>query len=188
MWSVLELVPLAGGAARTLATRALLPQNGDAEEGRGVAASEQGGRTGIGVEDEASVRHPPAAARPPEPEDEAAALLPPEGEAADRASTSAPPASDAEFELPDAIRLGLGDFIFYSVMIGRASMHSALAAAACYVAVAAGLVCTLAWLAVSQHALPALPISIALGVLVFAGNQLALEPMALPWALRGLVF
>ena len=164
----LELVPLAGDAAQNLATRALLPPNGDAEEGRGVAASEQGGRTGVGAEDEA------------------AALLPPEGEAVDR--SSAPTASDAEFELPDAIRLGLGDFIFYSVMIGRASMHSALAAAACYVAVAAGLVCTLAWLAVSHHALPALPISIALGVLVFAGNQLALEPMALPWALRGLVF
>ena len=36
------------------------------------------------------------------------------------------------------IKLGLGDFVFYSVLVGRASMSSATAAVACALAVLTG--------------------------------------------------
>ena len=37
------------------------------------------------------------------------------------------------------IKLGLGDFVFYSVLVGRASMSSATAAVACALAVLTGV-------------------------------------------------
>ena len=40
--------------------------------------------------------------------------------------------------LPDAIKLGLGDFIFYSVLVGRAAMYDLLTATAAYLAIVAG--------------------------------------------------
>lgn len=90
--------------------------------------------------------------------------------------------------LPDGIRLGMGDFIFYSVLVARASMHSALAAGASFLAVVAGLACTLLWLSVAHSALPALPISIALGTLAYFATRTVLEPTLLPLTLHGLYF
>ena len=58
--------------------------------------------------------------------------------------------------LPDAIKLGLGDFIFYSVLVGLGA--------------------TLLLLAVYQKALPALPISIALGMAFYFITRFVLEP------------
>ena len=96
-------------------------------------------------------------------------------------------ASDSEQYLPDAIKLGLGDFIFYSVLVGRAAMYDMLTALVSYVAVMAGLGMTLLLLALYKKALPALPISIGLGVVFYMLARLLLEPFALNLA-TSLVF
>ena len=60
------------------------------------------------------------------------------------------------------IKLGLGDFVFYSLLVGRACLSSITAFAACAIAVLAGLCATLALLPVLERVLPALPISVRL--------------------------
>ncbi|XP_027069719.1 presenilin-like protein At1g08700 [Coffea eugenioides] len=74
------------------------------------------------------------------------------------------------------IKLGLGDFVFYSVLVGRAAMYDLMTVYACYLAIISGLGCTLILLAVCRHALPALPISIALGVIFYFLTRLLMEP------------
>lgn len=76
------------------------------------------------------------------------------------------------------IKLGLGDFVFYSVLVGRASMRSAAATLACALAVLAGLCATLALLPILQKVLPALPISIAAGTGFYFTTAALLVPMA----------
>lgn len=74
-----------------------------------------------------------------------------------------------------AIKLGLGDFIFYSVLVGRAAMYDFMTVYACYLAIIAGLGITLLLLAVYQKALPALPVSVLLGVFFYVLTRLLLE-------------
>lgn len=95
---------------------------------------------------------------------------------------------DDGFFLPPAIKLGLGDFIFYSVLVGRAAMYDAFTMFACYLAIVQGLIATLLLLGFAQKALPALPISIALGVLTYLGSRFAFEPTAQQFLARGLMF
>uniref|UniRef100_A0A061S0B1 Presenilin 1 n=2 Tax=Tetraselmis sp. GSL018 TaxID=582737 RepID=A0A061S0B1_9CHLO len=91
------------------------------------------------------------------------------------------PGDDADlYGMPDSIKLGLGDFIFYSVLVGRASMYDFLTVFASYLAIIAGLGITLLCLAVFQRALPALPFSIVLGVVFYFIARLVLEPFLLP--------
>ena len=69
---------------------------------------------------------------------------------------------------PRAIKLGLGDFIFYSVLVATAGKQGGyLSAMACMFTVLGGLAATLVLLVVYEKALPALPISISLGILCF---------------------
>ncbi|KAJ4824568.1 hypothetical protein Tsubulata_017490 [Turnera subulata] len=74
------------------------------------------------------------------------------------------------------IKLGLGDFVFYSVLVGRAAMYDLMTVYACYLAIISGLGCTLILLSVCRRALPALPISIALGVIFYFLTRLLMEP------------
>ncbi|KAH9295778.1 hypothetical protein KI387_039366 [Taxus chinensis] len=75
------------------------------------------------------------------------------------------------------IKLGLGDFVFYSVLVGRAAMYDLLTVYACYLAIISGLGCTLALLTVYRRALPALPVSISLGVIFYFLTRLLMEPL-----------
>lgn len=81
--------------------------------------------------------------------------------------------------LSGAIKLGLGDFVFYSVLVGRAAMYDLMTVYACYLAIVAGLAATLILLAVWRRALPALPISISLGVLFYFLARLLMDPFVL---------
>jgi presenilin 1 len=119
------------------------------------------------------------------------------------ASVEGPPADvDEDDEDDPGVQLGLGDFIFYSVMVARAALHDwttvvAVATATVLVRHGAlrqpggvcrtlhaevgptggrqGLGLTLLLLAVYRKALPALPISVALGITFYFGGRFALS-------------
>ena len=76
----------------------------------------------------------------------------------------------------NSIRLGLGDFIFYSVLVAKAAQYSFSTFAACILVILAGLGGTLVLLSVFHHALPALPISICLGIFFYVTTRIFLEP------------
>lgn len=76
----------------------------------------------------------------------------------------------------NSIRLGLGDFIFYSVLVAKAAQYSFATFAACMLVILAGLGGTLVLLSVYHHALPALPISICLGLFFYFITRWFLQP------------
>ncbi|KUF99090.1 hypothetical protein AM588_10011148 [Phytophthora nicotianae] len=65
-----------------------------------------------------------------------------------------------------SIKLGLGDFIFYSVLVARASLHGFDVFAACFLSILVGLGITL-YLLARFDALPALPISLFMGIITY---------------------
>ncbi|EGZ16153.1 hypothetical protein PHYSODRAFT_316247 [Phytophthora sojae] len=72
-----------------------------------------------------------------------------------------------EGDVDETIKLGLGDFVFYSVLVSRAAKYDFSAMVGCLVSVLMGLGGTLFLLGIYQKALPALPISILLAVTMY---------------------
>lgn len=76
----------------------------------------------------------------------------------------------------NTIKLGLGDFIFYSVLVAKSAQYSFACFASSFLVILAGLGGTLVLLAVFKHALPALPISIFLAVTFYLLTRFCIEP------------
>ncbi len=87
-------------------------------------------------------------------------------------------AQDTEEEAVD-VQLGIGDFVHYSILVGKASSHGDWnVTAVCFVAVLVGLCLTLVLLPVSRRPLPALPLPIALGLAFYFLTREVITPFA----------
>lgn len=76
------------------------------------------------------------------------------------------------------VKLGLGDFIFYSILVGKASQEAPWSVViACYVCIVVGLVMTIFILCIMQKALPALPFSIFIALTFYFSINPTIIPL-----------
>ncbi|VDM96901.1 unnamed protein product [Thelazia callipaeda] len=76
-----------------------------------------------------------------------------------------------------SIRLGMGDFVFYSLLVGKAAAsQSAMCVLGSAVGILVGLVVTLTVLSNEEETTPALPVSITVALLLHFGIYLFVEP------------
>uniref|UniRef100_A0AC35U115 Presenilin n=1 Tax=Rhabditophanes sp. KR3021 TaxID=114890 RepID=A0AC35U115_9BILA len=84
---------------------------------------------------------------------------------------------EVETEQNPGIRIGLGDFIFYSLLVAKsASFNDWTVVTIAYISILVGLSMTLTLLAVFQKALPALPISILLSLMMVLISVIFISP------------
>lgn len=103
-----------------------------------------------------------------------------ESSSSSSSSSSSEDDSEAlELESKEGIKLGLGDFVFYGILISRAARKGWDTSVVCIEAVLLGLSITLIFLAILERPLPALPFSLVLGIIFYFIMPYTLKPFAL---------
>lgn len=98
------------------------------------------------------------------------------GQKGDKKDATAVSVEDDEDDT--GVKLGLGDFIFYSILVGKASQEAPWSVViACYVCIVVGLVMTIFILCIMQKALPALPFSIFIALTFYFSINPTIIPL-----------
>ena len=98
----------------------------------------------------------------------------------------------------ESVSLGLADFIFYSLMVSKASLSSSVPFVIVFIIILSvltvdqnddqGLLITMALLSILEMPLPALPFSMILGVTAYALAYFVMTSMMNQFALSGIMF
>jgi hypothetical protein len=111
-----------------------------------------------------------------------------DGLESDNESNSEERSAEATEEEDDkGVRLGLGDFCFYGILVTRAARLGWDLAIICILAINLGLTLTLIFLAIFKRPLPALPLSLVLGTLFFMIGAVSFRAYSTELRIHGLV-